>query len=234
MKEKQPAALFWSGGKDSAFALYTVQKQFPQVEIVFLITTINQEFKRISMHGVREELLDRQAEALGIPLIKMFVANEPTNDAYEKELNKTLSELKKSGIGRIVFGDIFLEDLKLYRDNILKAHDLTGLYPLWKKDTRAQINDFISLGFKTITCCINSSQLSKSWLGREIDRQFIDELPPDVDPCGENGEFHTFCFGGPIFNQPVEIIKGEEKFVPLNIKTDSSEKETGFWYIDLK
>jgi uncharacterized protein (TIGR00290 family) len=232
--KKQQAALFWSGGKDSAYTLYLVQKLYPELQIVALITTVNEEFKRISMHGVREQLLERQAEATGIPLKKMRVANEPTNTAYEKELHHTLSELKKTGINFIVFGDIFLEDLKLYRDNILKMHDLTGIYPLWKKDTSAQIADFISSGFKTITCCINNMYLSKAWLGKEINSGFVSELPANVDPCGENGEFHTFCFDGPIFKKRIGFIKGEEKFVPLNIKTSSSESETGFWYIDLK
>ncbi|HCN84754.1 MAG TPA: diphthine--ammonia ligase [Sphingobacteriaceae bacterium] len=230
---KQKAALFWSGGKDSAFTLYTIQKKYPQFDIVLLVTTVNQEFKRISMHGVREEMLDKQGEAIGIPLQKMRVPNEPTNSAYEKALHLTLSGLKESGIDFIVFGDIFLEDLKEYRDRILKAHDLTGVYPLWKKDTSVLIKDFISSGFHTITCCINNAYLPKSWLGKEINKAFINDLPEGVDPCGENGEFHTFCFEGPIFNQPITITKGEEKFVPLNIKTDSSEKETGFWYIDL-
>lgn len=230
---KQKAALFWSGGKDSAFALYSIQKNYPELEIILLITTVNQEFKRISMHGVREELLNKQAESIRISLQKMQVPNEPSNRAYEKELHHTLAKVKASGIDLIVFGDIFLEDLKEYRDNILKTHGLSGIYPLWKKDTSVLIQDFISSGFRTMICCINNASLPKSWLGREIDQNFIDDLPKGIDPCGENGEFHTFCFEGPIFNQSIDIITGEEKFVPFNIKTDPSEKQTGFWYIDL-
>lgn len=232
--KKQQAALFWSGGKDSAFALYLIQNQYPLLQINFLVTTINEEFKRISMHGVREELLDRQAEGIGIPLRKMLVPNDPTNSAYEEQLHRHLKEIKESGIDFIVFGDIFLEDLKIYRDNILKVHGLTGIYPLWKKDTNLQINDFISSGFRTIICCINTMYLQKSWLGREIDESFLNQFPPTADPCGENGEFHTFCFDGPIFSKRVEITKGEERFVTLNVKSETSETETGFWYIDIK
>jgi uncharacterized protein (TIGR00290 family) len=227
------AALFWSGGKDSAFALYHIQMYYPEFEIKCLITTLNTDYKRISMHGVREELLDMQAKSIGLPLQKMWVPNEPTNTAYELELHHTLDQLKGSGIESIIFGDIFLEDLKAYRDKILQQHDLTGVYPLWKKETSKLIRDFISSGFRTITCCISTSYLDKTWVGKEIDEKFIRLLPSDVDACGENGEFHTFCFDGPVFSSAINFTLGEEQFRPITVQTTETKKETGFWYIDL-
>ena len=225
--------MFWSGGKDSSLALHKVKKQHPELDVKFLVTTINQEFKRISMHGVRESMLELQAESIGIPLLKMEVPNVPDNSSYEAKLNETLASLKESGITHIIFGDIFLEDLKQYRLNILKAHDLTGVFPLWKHSTKVLIEEFIDLKFRTITCCISTSSLTEDWVGKEIDAEFVNNLPEAVDVCGENGEFHTFCFDGPIFKNPIPIQLGEKKYVPLEIKTADNMKEVGFWFVDI-
>ncbi len=234
---KKKAALFWSGGKDSGFALYKVQMDHPELDVCFLITTLNKEYKRISMHGVPEELLDRQAEAVGIPLQKMWVPNEPTNSAYELKLHETLLQLKESGIETIVFGDIFLEDLRQYRDNILHEHGLTGVYPLWKNETLELIHNFISLGFRAITCCVSIGYMNGTWLGKEINETFIRELPSGIDPCGENGEFHTFVFDGPIFKKPVSFLSGEKIIKefpnPKNEKGSLQPEKIRFWYIDL-
>jgi uncharacterized protein (TIGR00290 family) len=185
------------------------------------------------MHGVREELLEQQAKAIGIPLWKMEVPNVPENAIYETCLHTTLNELRTQGISHIIFGDIFLEDLKEYRLALLKKHDLAGVFPLWKRSTKVLINRFINLKFKTITCCIDTGSLREDWVGKEIDLEFVNSLPKKVDPCGEQGEFHTFCFDGPIFKQPVVFSLGEKRFVPLQIKTLNDEQNSGFLYVDL-
>ena len=225
--------MFWSGGKDSAFALYTVLKENPGLEILYLVTTISEEYQRISMHGVRRSLLEKQAQSIGIALYEMLVPSEPTNQSYEKCLTATLEDLKSRGVEFIVFGDIFLEDLKQYRDIILSRHNLTGLYPIWKRDTSDLLNAFLAAGFRTVTCCISTACLSDEWLGKEITPEFVATLPPGVDPCGENGEFHTFCFEGPVFRYPVQFEIGRKEFRSLDIRTGSGQTGAGFWYIDL-
>jgi len=231
MKEK--VIFCWSGGKDSAFALYKVLKE-EKYEVIALLTTLNSEYKRISMHGVREELLDKQAESIGLPLIKMYV-KEGTNEEYEKEMEQLLLKHKVKGVTKIIFGDIFLEDLRTYRENNLAKIGLKAEFPLWKKDTKELINEFIDLGFKTITCCVNDGYLAKDKVGVEIDKNFIDALPSTIDPCGENGEYHTFCFAGPIFKNTIEFIVGEKVYKPLPVKLSGISSPTiGFWYIDLK
>lgn len=231
-----PKAIFcWSGGKDSSYALHKVlsEKTF---DVKYLLTTMNQTFKRISMHGVREELLDIQVASIGIPLLKVYVT-EGTNTEYEKQMERMLLQAKSEGIEHVIFGDIFLEDLRVYRENNLAKVGMTGVFPIWKIDTNWLINDFVNHGFKTITCCVNDGYLSEDWVGREIDKSFIEELPDVVDPCGENGEFHTFCFEGPVFKKKVNFSIGEKVYKPLEIKTDSvcsSSIETkGFWFCDL-
>lgn len=228
----EKAALFWSGGKDCALALYTVNQE-GNYHVETLVTTLNKQFSRISMHGVREEMLDRQAQALGIPLFKMWVGDIPTNENYEEELIKTYRQLKDQGINVIIFGDIFLEDLRVYRENLLKQAGLTGCFPLWKKDTAELMRDSLALGFRTITCCINTSHLDKSWVGKEMTEMFIHELPAGVDACGENGEFHTFCFAGPVFKERIDFKTGAKEYRPLQINTGGEKTEVGFWYADL-
>ncbi len=231
-----PKAIFcWSGGKDSAYALHKVlnEKQF---QVAYLLTTVNAKFNRISMHGVREALLHLQATSLGIPLLEVVVS-EGTNAEYEQQMERTLREVKSEGIVHVIFGDIFLEDLRTYRERNLAKVGMMGVFPLWKMDTRWMINDFLAKGFKTITCCINDEQLSEEWVGKEVDQQFIDNLPAAVDPCGENGEFHTFCFEGPIFKNRISFALGERVYRPLAIATDSvcssAVTTKGFWFCDL-
>jgi uncharacterized protein (TIGR00290 family) len=231
-----PKAIFcWSGGKDSSYTLYKVlsEKSF---DVKYLLTTMNETFKRISMHGVREELLDIQAASIGIPLLKAYVS-EGTNTEYEKQMERMLLQAKSEGIDHVIFGDIFLEDLRVYRENNLAKVGMTGIFPIWKIDTRLMVNDFVHKGFKTITCCVNDGYLSENWVGRELDENFIEQLPANVDACGENGEFHTFCFDGPIFKKRIEFSIGDRVYKPLEIKKDSvcsSSTETkGFWFCDL-
>ena len=227
----EKAVFFWSGGKDSALCLYKVLQQ-KQYDVIALITTVNENFGRVSMHGVRETLLDEQARSIGIPLVKMYV-RDGTNNEYEDKLREMLLRFRQQGITKVIYGDIFLEDLRAYRDNILDKLGMQGVYPLWKRDTKELVNEFLSLGFRTVTCCTNDAYLGEDRVGESIDQNYIDTLPSNVDPCGENGEFHTFCYDGPIFSHPVLFTKGEKVYRPLEIKMSSESGTKGFWYCEL-
>ncbi|WP_089795558.1 Dph6-related ATP pyrophosphatase [Chryseobacterium wanjuense] len=232
----KPKAIFnWSSGKDSALALYKTLQE-GKFEVTSLLTSINKEFQRISMHGVHVSLLEKQAESLGFPLIKMELPKEPTMEEYREIMGKTMNEIKSQGVIHSIFGDIFLEDLRKYREDQLKTIGMEGVFPLWKIDTTNLIHEFLNLGFKTIVTCVNETYLDKSFAGRIIDKHFIKDLPENVDPCGENGEFHTFTFDGPIFKNPVQFEVGEtvKKTYPKP-KSDEND-ETGeyiFWFCDL-
>jgi len=231
MESKEKAIFCWSGGKDSALALYRVLRD-DKFEVVALLTTLNEHYKRVSMHGVREDLLEAQAASIGLPLIKMYV-KEGTNSEYERSMEKVLLEYKSKGITKIIFGDIFLEDLRTYRENNLEKIDFVAEFPLWKSNTTELINEFLELNFKTITCCVNDGFLNEENVGVELNRAFVSSLPATVDPCGENGEFHTFCYDGPIFKKPVPFIIGEKVYKPLDVIVDGS-KTKGFWFCELK
>ncbi len=232
----KPKAIFnWSSGKDSSLALFKIIQE-NKYEITSLLTSINKEFQRISMHGVPVSLLEKQAESLGFPLIKMELPKEPSTEEYRSIMDKTMSHIQSMGVTASVFGDIFLEDLRQYREEQLNTIGMEAVFPLWKKDTLELIHEFIDLGFKTIVTCVNETYLDKSFAGRVIDRDFIRDLPGHVDPCGENGEFHTFTFEGPVFKKPVIFEIGEtvKKTYPRP-KTDSEEEgEYIFWFCDLK
>lgn len=231
----KPAIFCWSGGKDSAYALHQVLQE-QQYEVKYLLTNINDHFQRITMHGVREALLNQQAEAIGIPLLKMRV-REGSNAEYEQNMEKLLLQVKAEGVTHVIFGDIFLEDLREYREQNLQKVGLQAVFPLWKKDTRQLIDSFIAEGFKTIVCCIDDAALDETWVGRDIDADFVAALPPVVDPCGENGEYHTFCYQAPYFSRAITFTLGEKIYKPLPINTNavcSSPSQTrGFWFCDL-
>ncbi|MEO6165883.1 MAG: diphthine--ammonia ligase [Chitinophagales bacterium] len=232
-KARVKAALFWSGGKDAAASLHQVMTE-NVYEVCYLITTLNAEHRRISIHGVREALLDQQAIALGIPLKKMWV-RKSTNEHYEMQVVQVLDELKLEGIHHIIYGDIFLEDIRSYREKLLERHGLTGVFPLWKRDSEELIISFLEAGFRAVICCVNANALNESFAGREISKALIKELPSGVDPCGENGEYHSFVFDGPIFRQSVKFFKGEKIFKPLDIKRTENvgAPVEGFWFVDL-
>jgi len=242
MKEK--AVFFWSGGKDSALALYKVLKE-DRYEVVSLLTTCNEHFQRVSMHGVRLELLEKQAEAVGLPLQKMFVSQRSSNEEYLQRLTESLVAYKAQGVTSFVFGDIFLEDLKRWREDNLAKLGLRGIFPIWRRDSHDLIGEFISLGFGSVICCVNDAYLDQTFLGRNIDTEFVNSLPADVDPCGENGEFHSFAFAGPIFVKPLSIRVGETVYRPVEethpgntvsppICPSSVPRRTkGFWFCDL-
>lgn len=225
-------ALFWSAGKDSALALYKL-KQNPNITLVALVTTFNSEFKRVSMHGVRETLVDKQSAQLDYPLVKMWVPTDPENNAYETEFLKIATELKRKGVDTIAFGDIFLEDLRAYRENLVEKVGLSAFFPLWKTSTKHLAKEFSDLGFKSITCCVQSETLGSDWLGRQLNQSFFDQIPPNVDPCGENGEYHTFCYDGPVFNKAINYAHGEQVFKPMDIRKLDKQEASGFYYLDL-
>lgn len=235
--EKPKVIFSWSGGKDSSYCLHKVLQE-DIFDVKYLLTTVNENFKRVSMHGVREELLDMQADSIGIPLLKVMV-KEGTNAEYELQMEALLKKAKAEGITLVVFGDIFLEDLKVYRENNLAKVGMKAVFPIWKTDTTILIKDFIAKDFKTITCCVNDGYLNETWVGKEIDAAFVKDLPTNVDACGENGEYHTFCYEGPIFKKKIDFSVGEKIYKPLEIKTTDSSLCTtntvtkGFWFVDL-
>lgn len=232
---KQKAIFNWSSGKDSALALYKILKE-EKFEVTSLLTSINKEFQRISMHGVHVSLLEKQAESLGFPLIKMELPKEPSMEEYREIMGRTMTEIQSQGITHSIFGDIFLEDLKKYREDQLRSIGMKGIFPLWKINTTDLIREFLDLGFKTIVVCVNETYLDKSFAGRIIDEDFIKDLPENVDVCGENGEFHTFTFNGPLFKNPVEFEIGEivKKTYPKPTSDENSEDdEYVFWFCDL-
>ncbi|SFJ18824.1 Dph6-related ATP pyrophosphatase [Olleya namhaensis] len=229
----------WSTGKDSALALYYLL-QNDDYTIQQLITTVNTHFNRVTMHGLRLELLTAQTEALNIKSSLIELPEMPSMETYEDIMLKAVTALKDDNFTHSAFGDIYLEDLKVYRENQLATQNIKTVFPLWKRDTTQLITEFLALGFKTIVVCANSKYFDKDFVGTIIDEHFIDNLPEGVDPCGENGEFHTFCFDGPIFKNPIPFTIGEKVYREYNApKTDDndickSDAETyGVWYCDL-
>ena len=198
----------WSGGKDSCLALYEILKK-PELNVAALITTVTRDYDRISMHGVRRILLEQQAESLGLPLHQVYITKGATNEEYESRMEEALLQYRDRGARSVVFGDLFLEDIKAYRDRLMSRLGMQGLYPVWKRDTAQFIREFIDLGFKARVTCVDAQRLDSSFAGRLIDNEFLGQLPPGVDPCGENGEFHTFVFAGPSFKEEIKLTVGE-------------------------
>jgi uncharacterized protein (TIGR00290 family) len=200
--------LSWSGGKDSSLALYEIQKAGTH-NVAALLTTITEDYDRISMHGVRRALLERQAESLGLPLHAVLIPPQCINATYEERMKEALTQHLARGVRRVAFGDIFLEDLRVYREKNLAQVGMQALFPIWKRDTRELAREFLRLGFRAIAVCVDPRVLDASFAGRELDASFFADLPPGVDPCGENGEFHTCVLAGPMFCQPVPAALGE-------------------------
>jgi uncharacterized protein (TIGR00290 family) len=203
-----PLVFSWSGGKDSAMALHVLLRD-PYYEVVSLLTTVTEGYERISMHGVRKELLRRQAESIGLPVVEVRIPPQCPNPIYEARMAESVLRFREQGVLHFGFGDIFLEDLRVYREQKLMSANMTALFPIWKIDTRALAATFVEDGFRAITVCIDPKKLDKAFAGRELDASFFRDLPPGVDPCGENGEFHTFVFAGPIFRSPIAVQVGQ-------------------------
>jgi len=228
MSAPEPILFCWSGGKDSVLALHSLLRQ-DTVRVVALLTTVTEGYDRISMHGVRRELLHLQAESLRLPLREIFIPPQCVNPVYEARMEAALRHYLDQGIRRVAFGDIFLEDLRVYREKNLARLEMQALFPLWKRDTRELIREFHAFGFRAVTACIDPRVLDPGFAGRELDESFFAALPHGVDPCGENGEFHTFVFDGPIFARPVEFTAGEvvqrDSFVFCDLLPGKFQKE---------
>jgi uncharacterized protein (TIGR00290 family) len=201
-----PFALSWSGGKDSALALWTLRRQ--QREPEALITTVTESYDRISMHGVRRELLARQAEALGVPLVEVVIPPACVNEIYEARMVEAFAAAPLSDVEAVAFGDLFLEDVRAYREARLAGAGRRALFPLWGRDTTALARQFLEAGFEAVLVCIDPRALDPAFAGRRYDERLLAELPASVDACGENGEFHTFVYGGPIFAAPIACETG--------------------------
>jgi uncharacterized protein (TIGR00290 family) len=218
--KKKNVLMSWSGGKDSCLGLHEIKNQ-GKYSVAALLTTVTRDYDRISMHGVRRELLEQQAASLDLPLRQILISKGASNDEYEAKMAEAFAEYREKGIDTVVFGDLFLEDIRTYREQFLARNKMLGLFPIWKRDTRAFIQEFLDLGFKAVVTCIDSEILDQSFAGRLIDETFLSSLPAQVDPCGENGEFHTFVFDGPDFSTPVKFSLGETVL------------RESFWFCDL-
>lgn len=199
--EKEPIVMSWSGGKDASFALHKILQE-DKYEVKYLLTNIYEPNKRVSMHGVPEELIIAQAKSIGIPLKIMYI-KESSHEEYNIKMKKMLLAFKTEGINKVAFGDIFLEDLKQYREEKLAEVSMQGVFPLWKRDTNELALEFISKGFKSHICSIDASKIPNHLVGTDFSKNFLNEIPKEVDPCGENGEFHSYCYQGPVFNKRV-------------------------------
>ncbi len=208
---KIPVVLSWSGGKDCALALHELSRN-PDYQVVALLTTVSEEYKRISHHGVREALLQMQAAAVGIPLDKIYLPSNNshpcTNQVYEQIMGDAMRRYVSQGVRTVGFGDLYLEDLRAWREKNLATIGMQGVFPLWKRPTKAQAVEIIDLGFKAYLSCVEG-KVGPGFAGRSFDKKLLSDLPADVDPCGENGEFHTFVYAGPIFSQPLNVVVGE-------------------------
>jgi uncharacterized protein (TIGR00290 family) len=198
----------WSGGKDSAMALCEILKN-NEYEVVSLLTTITEDYDRISMHGVRRTLVEQQARSLDIPLHKVFIPKDCSNEIYAAKMAEALNRFKQEGVEKVAFGDIFLEDVRKYREDNLARLNMKAIFPIWGRDSAELAQTFIALGFKSVISCIDTKVLDKRFLGRQFDKDFLAELPPGVDPSGENGEFHSFVYDGPIFKERIGYKLGE-------------------------
>ena len=207
--------------------------QDPRYEVVALLTTCSEEFQRVSMHGVRVELAHAQAREIGLPLTVVEVPRSSTNDAYAKRMGEALTGFKAQGITHVAFGDIYLEDLRAWREAQLAELGLTAVFPLWKSDTTQLMREFVELGFRSRVCCVSDAFFDERALGCEIDRDFLDALPQNVDPCGENGEFHTFAYAGPIFKSPLQIESGPCVYRPVDEPLSGPNSAKGFWFCDI-
>ncbi len=229
----------WSGGKDSSLCLHRIL-QDDRHAVGSLLTSVNAVHNRVSMHGVRRELLEAQARSIGLPLHTIELPEQPGMAEYEQAMQEQVLSLKADGYTHAAFGDIFLEDLRIYREQKLADIGLETVFPLWQIPTDVLMQEFLSLGFKAIIVCVNEKYLDKSFCGRVIDASFVQDLPDHVDVCGENGEYHSFVFDGPIFRQPIPFTKGESVYrrydAPQTSQTNNAMDQPssyGFYFCDL-
>lgn len=226
--------LHWSGGKDCAITLQALNNS-PKYSVERLFTAINQDRNRVTMHGVRRDLIERQAREIGLPISFMELPDQPGMDVYNQTLKREMNDLKEKGITHAAFGDIYLEDLKTYREKLMKESGLQAVFPLWKKDTKKLFRQCIDDGFKACVVSVQEDNMGRSFAGRELNNQFLNDLPGGIDPCGENGEFHTFVYDGPIFRNPIAFKKGDVTYrdYPKPQSDERSEQKMRFWFCDL-
>lgn len=234
--KKQKVTVSWSGGKDSAFALYKILVS-GEYDVLGLHTVVDENSKRVGLHGVREEMIRLQAEAIGLPVEFVFLPASDDHQQYESVIKTYYKLCKQRGAEGIIFGDIFLEDLKHYREKLLTESALSPIFPLWKIDSAVLLNDFINSGFKTLICSANAEFFTKDQVGKTIDEAFVNELPLGVDACGENGEFHTFVYDGPIFKKPIvfrleDVVRKSYVYNKKNDDGTLQALESSFWFQD--
>lgn len=220
MNPQTPAIISWSGGKDSLMALWKLP---PEYRVATLLTTMTAEQNRVSVHRVRTSFVQMQAAALGLDIQFAELPPKPTNSEYEARLTAMLASLQTQNIHHVVYGDLFLQEIRQYRDDYLRHLGIVGVYPLWESDTHTLIREFIDAGFKAVITCVDLTQVNGSFVGRTIDHTLLDNLPASVDPCGENGEFHTFVYDGPLFKRSIPFVLG-------NVTTDDQR----FCWCDLR
>jgi uncharacterized protein (TIGR00290 family) len=218
------ALLSWSGGKDSSLCLYELQVNdaYRNFKIASLLATLTRDYDRVSMHGIRRDLLEAQSKCIGIGLEEVWIPKDASNETYQSQMAKSLSRWKEErSVSAVIFGDLFLEDIRIYREKFLASAGFKCIFPLWHKDTRKLAERFINLGFKATICTVDPLKLDPKFCGKEFDDAFLSEISRDVDPCGENGEFHTFVHGGPIFKNELKVGVGEVV------------KRNGFYFADM-
>lgn len=222
-EHKIDALLSWSSGKDSSLSLYELQANnaYRNFRIVSLVTTLTQDYERVSMHGIRRDLLVAQSTHIGIDLEEVWIPKNASNETYQYQLAKSLSKWGERGVSTVIFGDLFLEDVRAYREKFLDSVGFRCAFPIWHKDTRKLAEWFINEGFKATICTVDPHKLDPKFCGREFNEAFLSEISPEIDPCGENGEFHTFVYGGPIFSSE------------LNVKVREVVMRDGFYFADL-
>ncbi|MBE0646661.1 MAG: diphthine--ammonia ligase [Bacteroidales bacterium] len=227
------AFLNWSGGKDAAFALFQIRKT-EGISVERLLTTVGEKTKRVAMHAVREELVKAQAVSIGIPLDILYLPENPDMETYEQRMLLKMKGYRDQGLTTSVFGDINLQDLRRYRENQLEKVGMEALFPLWDNQPGIQAKNFIEAGFKAIVVSVNAALMDESYVGADFDRAFLDRLPLGVDPCGENGEFHTFVYDGPLFNFPIAFTPGEKVFWEYPSGPSNPESNYSLWQIEIR
>ncbi len=232
MNRPTKTLIAWSSGKDSAYALWALE-QCPDIEVVGLLTTLNSSVGRVSMHGVRESVLEAQARACRLPLFKVPLPDPCTDEAYQAAMTQAMDEARAQGVKAVAFGDLFLPDVRAYRERQLAGTGLTPLFPLWGRSTAALAVEMAEAGLEAIITCLDTDQLDEAFLGRSFDRRLLEDLPESVDPCAENGEFHTVAIGGPMFHQALEVtvgevvVRGRFVFVDVRLKGRPSARKGG-------
>ncbi len=222
----------WSSGKDAALAFHLLAQQ-PQFKVSHLLTTLSLDHERVFMHGVREELLDMQAQRMNLPILKVKLPASLDDAIYKQAMLETMTSLQEQGVSVAAYGDIFLEDLKIYREQQLAQAGMTAIFPLWKKDTRELVHMVEANGIDAIIVCVSDRFLGKEFLGRKINAALLNDLPANVDPCGENGEFHSFVYNAPFFSTPIPLTLGEVVHKTYTSPSGDSKWDTGFYFMDV-